>query len=461
MVPITDIEARRGRLLLSVFVVLAAFAALSVAFSLLGPSILEPLQVTPSAARVGVLILTLGFIALVWEKERHFGALSQTLARQEVLLTAFENRIKVIEELLEATGRLSSPLAVDDVMGVLLDAAVELVGAESGTIELAESESDVALARTKSTAGAPSIDGSRLLVRFPLATDGRELGVLTLTMPAATRALDDETVEVIERFAVQGAMALEKAHVLARERASVAHLEAANAVKARFLTTVSHELRTPLTSIIGFSSTLREHWDAIDENTRKEFVSQVEIHGMKLGRIVERLLEAARVELQGLLVCPVLHDARAAARDAMKPFFDRDDSARLEFVLPTTEVYSEVDPFVIDQLLTNLVDNALRYTDGKVRVVMDAFENNLVFRVTDVGSGIESETLRVVTDPFYRFDDASETDCFGLLVVRMLVESHGGRGQIDSDERGTTALFVLPRFPSVGSSNRVLDAITA
>lgn len=460
MVPRTDIEHRRGRLLGAVFIVLAAFSALSVAFSLLGPSILAPLQAAPPAARIGVLVLTIGFIALVWEKERHFGALSQTLARQDVLIASFENRIKVVEELLDATDRLSSPLAVDDVMGVILDAAVELVGAESGTIELSESESEIALTRTKTTAVAPSTE-HRLLARFPLATGRRDLGTLTLTLPPGVESLNDETRQVIERFTVQAAIALEKANLLARERASVAHLEAANAVKARFLTTVSHELRTPLTSIIGFSSTLREHWDRLDEPTRLEFVEQVETHGEKLGHIVERLLEAARVELQGLLIDPVLHDARESARTAMAPFFRRDDAHRIDFVLPATDVECEVDPFVIDQLLTNLVDNAMRYTFGKVRVAMDAFENNIVFRVNDVGDGIEPETLRSVTDPFYRFDETARGTCLGLHLVRMLVESHGGRGQIESDRRGTSAVFVIPRYTSAGSTSRILDTINA
>ena len=459
MVLLTDIEHRRGRLLVSVFVVLAAFSALSVAFSLLGPSVLEPLQVTPTAARLGVLVLTIGFIALVWEKERHFGRLMQTVSRQEVLLAAFENRIKVVEELLEATDRLSSPLAVDDVMTVILDAAVELVGAESGTIELAETESELALARTKSTTEEPDPD-PRMLVRFPLMTNRRELGTLTLTLPAGSVGIDEETLEVVERFTVQAAMALEKAHLLARERASVAYLEAANVVKARFLTTVSHELRTPLTSIIGFSSTLREHWDELDDTTKREFIAQVEAHGGQLGGIVERLLEAARVELQGLLVCPVMHDARTSVNDAMTPFLQRPDADRIELVLPSTMVEAEVDPFVIDQVVTNLVDNALRYTPGTVRVSMDAFDNNLLFRVTDVGTGIDPETLRVVTDPFYRFEEAAEAERVGLHVVRMLVESHGGRGQIESDERGTTAVFTIPRFPSAGSTNRILDRIS-
>lgn len=460
MVPLTDIEHRRGRLLVAVFLVLAAFSALSVAFSLLGPSILEPLQVTPAAARVGVLVLTIGFIALVWEKEQHLGSVSQMLARQEVLIAAFENRIKVVEELLDAADRVSSPLAIDDVMGVILDAAVELVGAESGTIELSEAESEIALARTKTTSPG-TVSKPHVSIRFPLATARRDMGVLTLMLPSGTTGLDEETLTVVERFSVQAAMALEKAHLLAKERASVAHLEAANAVKAHFLTTVSHELRTPLTSIIGFSSTLREHWDRLDEPTRIEFVEQVEEHGQQLGSIVERLLEAARFELQGLPVAPVLHDVRETARQAMAPFFRRDDADRLDFVLPTTEVECEVDPFVIDQVLTNLVDNALRYTEGRARVTVDAFENDLVIRVSDDGDGIDGATLKLVRDPFYRFEEASLTSSIGLHVVRMLIESHGGRGQIESDQRGTRAVFVVPRFPSVGTSGRMLDNVTA
>lgn len=455
--PLTDIEHRRGRLLLSVFVVLAAFSALSVAFSLLGPSVLEPLQVTPTAARVGVLVLTIGFIALVWEKERHLGRMSQTVARQEVLITAFENRLKVVDELLEITGRINSPLAVDDVMNVILDAAVELVGAESGSIEMAEAASEVALSRTKTTAGS---DARGLTsVRFPLETDHQVVGTLVLTLPDGVEGLDPETRKIVDRFTRQAAVAVEKAQLLARERANVAYLEAANAVKARFLTTVSHELRTPLTSVIGFSSTLQTHWDELDDSTKREFVGQVETSGARLGRIVERLIEAARVELQGMLVCPILHDVRTSARDALVPFLSSPDGARLFGSLPPPSVEAEVDPFVMDQILTNLVDNALRYTTGPVRVAVEAHEENLVIRCSDVGTGIDPETLRVITDPFYRFEEAVDSDRFGLHVVRMLVEGHGGRGQIESDERGTTAVFVLPRFASVGANNRVLDAV--
>lgn len=442
---------------MSVFAVLAGFAALSVAFSLLGPSVLEPLQVTPTAARVGVLVLTIGFIALVWEKERHLGTMSQTLARQEMLITAFENRLKVVDELLEVTGRINSPLAVDDVLSVILDAAVELVGAESGSIEMAESANEIALARSKTTSAAPA--PGRKILRFPLATDRGVVGTLVLTLREGEEELEIETGEIVGRFTHQAAVAVEKAQLLAKERANVAYLEAANAVKARFLTTVSHELRTPLTSVIGFSSTLQTHWDELDESTRRDFVGQVEKNGARLGRIVEQLIEAARIELQGMLVCPIRHDVRTSARDALVPFLSSPDGARLFGALPPAAVEAEVDPFVVDQILTNLVDNALRYTSGPVRVAVEVHEENVVIRCSDVGSGIDPETLRIITDPFYRFEEAVDSERVGLHLVRMLVEGHGGRGQIESDERGTTAVFVLPRFASAGSGSRVLDAV--
>ena len=456
--PLADIEHRRVRLLASVFLMLAAFSALSVAFSLLGTSLLPALQLTPTAARVGVLILTIGFIALVWEKERHLGMLSQTVARQEVLITAFSNRIQVIEELLEATDRLGIPLAIDDVMSVVLDAAVELGGAESASIELSEAAGEMAIARRRTTSDEESAD-RRVLIRLPLATQSRELGTLTLTMPDGATSVPRDMIDVIERFTAQAAVALEKALVLARERASVAYLEAANAVKAHFLTAVSHELRTPLTVIIGFASTLGSHWDELEDDVRRDFVDMIGENGQKLGNIVERLLEAVRAELQGVAVRPVLHDVRESVAEAMHPFLMEGEGDRIEFTIPRLPVEGEVDPFVVDQILTNLVDNALRHTAGRVRVAMEGFESTIVLRVSDHGPGIDPETLRVVSDPFYRTEEAEGSEHSGLHIVRMLVESHGGRGQIESDDRGTRAVFALPRFASLGSTSRLLEAI--
>ena len=456
--PLADIEHRRGRLLAFVFLVLAAFSALSVAFSLLGTSLLPALQLTPTAARVGVLILTIGFIALVWEKERNLGTLSETISRQESLIAAFSNRIQVIEELLGATDRLGAPIAIDDVMSVILDAAVELGGAESASIELSESAGEMALARRRATSDREPAD-RRILIRFPLVAQSIELGTLTLTMPDGATGVSSDLLEVIERFTALAAAALEKALALARERASVAYLEAANAVKAHFLTAVSHELRTPLTVIIGFASTLGSHWDDLDDEARRDFVSMIGENGQKLGSIVERLLEAVRAELQGLSVRPVLHDLRESVAEAIVPFLREGEADRIELTIPRLPVEGEVDPFVVDLILTNLVDNALRHTSGRVRVSMQGLESTILLSVWDDGPGIDPETLRIVSDPFYRIEEAENSDRSGLHIVRMLVESHGARGQIESDDNGTKAVFALPRFASRASTSRLLEAV--
>jgi signal transduction histidine kinase len=462
MVPLTDIEHRRGRLLVSVFAVLGAFATVSVAFSLLGPELLAPLLLTPTAARVGVLVLTIGFIALVWEKERHFGQLSQTVTRQEILLAAFENRIKVVESLLEATNRLNAPIAVDDVLNVVLEAAVELVGAESGSIELEEDDAGhVKLARAFATNGDVPHHERRVFARFPLIHEGRRLGVLTLTMPQSATGFDDATLEVLERFTVQAASALEKAHLLAQERATVAYLEAANVVKARFLTSVSHELRTPLTSVLGFSSTLDRHWDRLEDSERRDFVAETYKQAQKLGSIVEWLLEAARDELQGIVVDPVLHDVRQSMTNALESLTGV-GRGRLILDMPGTPVEAELDPFVVDQVVWNLVDNALRYTNGRVRVAMESLPHEIVISVRDDGPGIDPELLEALTDPFHRTGKAAEHGGgLGLHIVRTLIESHGGRAQIDSDTQGTFATISLPRVAATSASSRILDPIVS
>lgn len=439
-------------------IVLTAFSTLTLVFSLLGPDVLAPLQFTPAAARLGVFMLTIAFVALVWEKERQFRSLSSALSRQDVLITAFGSRMKVVEELLDATHRLSSPLAVDDVMTVVLDAAVELVGADNGRIQLAERDNDIALARTRTT-GSARLDEKRVVISFPLRTERRDLGTLTLTFSESHGKIDDVTRGAIEHFAAQAASALEKADLLARERAAVAYLEAANAVKARFLNNISHELRTPLTSIIGFSSTLDRHWDELLDQERRDFIRHIEHHGHRLGTIVERLLDTSRAELQGVLVCPVLHDARQPIAAGVAAATDGMGEPRVALALPDRAVEADVDPFVLDQVVFNLVDNALRYTEGEIHVVLDAYENDLVIRVSDAGHGIDEHTLKAVTDPFYRFEEQGDSHGMGLHVVRMLVESHGGRGQIHSDPSGSQAVFSLPRFSSATASQRVLEAL--
>ena len=364
----------------------------------------------------------------------------------------FDNRLKVLDSLL--AGDASSTLPLDQVLKVILECAVEAAGAESGTIDFFEQQNgDLAVAQTVST--NPRRPGSREAhpsFEVTLSLENRLLGLLTLTLPVHSPGPDPVTLYALERFGGKAARILDKASVVNREKASAAYLEASQLVKSRFLTTISHEMRTPLTSIIGYSKTLDNHWERLDDRQKREFVRQIENQGNKMHRLVERILEAARVELQGVVIEPVEHDVRTSVQKALAPFMAV-DASRLEMALPERPIEAEIDPFVIEQVLSNLVDNALRYTTGRVRISLDSYRSSVIMSVTDNGGGIDPKQLNLVLEPLYRIDENVQSGTgLGLHIVRTLVESHGGRGEIRSGSTGTSIAIKLPR--TVGSRIR-------
>lgn len=438
----TDIERRRTRLLASVSVLMIAFAAGSVTLSFLDPEILASLRLAPAAGRLGLLALTIGFLALLVERDRSLKQLASQVERHHLLQASLRNRLDVLESLLDAGDRLNAPLAVDDVLEVLLDAALDLTRAEGGAVITHDNvDGEVGVARHHSV----EVDLDTLvlgeLVEIPLEKDGQRAGMLLLTTPSL---VDDPVVrDVLQAFAERAASALDRARSAARDQASVAYLRAANVVKSRFLETVSHELRTPLTSILGYSKTLEHHWSKLPEGTKLEFTRSIREQGDRLRVVVERILEAARVELEGVVVRRVNHDVRRSLQRALD--FGH-ESHRLEVALPADPVMGELDPFVFEQIVQNLVDNGLRHTSGVVRVSLDAYRDTIVVTVGDQGPGMSSDQLALVVEPLYRIDDRFGSGTgLGLHIVRTLVADHGGRLHLASDERGTRVQVTFPR----------------
>jgi signal transduction histidine kinase len=392
---------------------------------------------------LAVLALAAGLVALVIERHRAVAAAIAKGERYRNLATALQNRLEVLGSLLEAGDRLNAPLMVQDVLDVVLDAAIDLVAAEGGSVRtFDEDDAEISLARRYSV----TVDASALdlveMVDFPMQMDGRDIGMLQLAMPRD--AGDPQLLEVVSRFAEGAARALDRAQVMAKDRASVAYLRASNLVKSRFLQTVSHELRTPLTSIIGYSSTLDNHWDRLDDEMKLEFARAIKEQGGRMKMLIERILEAARVELEGVNVRRVLHDVRRSVDRAVQSF--PYDVERLEVALPDVPVNGEIDPFVIEQAVQNLVDNALRYTTGRVRVSLDGYRDSVVISVLDEGPGMDEANLKVVTKPLIRVDENVQSGTgLGLHIVATLISDHGGRLNIASGPDGTKVVATVPR----------------
>lgn len=454
----SDIEHSRGRLLGFVFVVLAGFASLSVVLTFLDPGFLTPLQLTPGAAKGGVLVLTIGFIALVWEKERQFRIWGEVTTRQRILLASFENRFRVVEALVDMSDRVNAPLELDDVLEVVLEAAVDLVDAQSGSIDFFERGSgDLSLTYSKATADvSPDVSPA---VSLPMMDGPTLLGWLHLVPPAGSQGFDEATTYALERFLVQATTAAGKAQSLSQERAAHAYREARNVVKSRFLTSLSYELSEPLNSLLGFSSMLSNHWERLTETEKRRFAEEVRTHGNQMSGLLEKIFETARAEIEGVSVNPTEHDVRRSIRKALVPFLPN-ASSRLDVHLPDRELLAEVDPFVIDQTVSNLVDNALRFTDGRIFVSARQRGDSISIAVFDEGAGIRPDSLRRVLNPLLWEDSDLEGTGLGLHIVETLVTGQGGDIDVVTDETGTRICVTLPINYQPETQTLALDTAT-
>lgn len=225
-------------------------------------------------------------------------------------------------------------------------------------------------------------------------------------------------------------------------------------MKTAFISTVSHELRTPLTSIKGFISTLLADTEGFyDEATRHEFYSIIDTECDRLTRLIKDLLDISRIE-QGRamqfnmervnlvrLADKVLSAQRAYAKSHL---------LTLDFAPDFPLV--EADPDKMDQILTNMVNNAIKYSPhgGHIRIVGRVGEREtVVVRVTDEGMGIAREHLPKLFERFYRVDNRDNREIggtgIGLALVKALTEAHGGTATVDSEiGKGSVFTLVLP-----------------
>ena len=220
-----------------------------------------------------------------------------------------------------------------------------------------------------------------------------------------------------------------------------------------FVANVSHELKTPLTSIAGYAETLTAEVGAGTQSER--FAQTILSNARRMQRLVDDLLDLSRIESGGWqpLLKPV--DVAGVARETWVPFADRARDRRIDFTVtvapPGDGARFAADPDALRQILTNLFDNALRYTPpgGRIVVAAGPTAGGTLLTVSDNGSGITGQHLPRVFERFYRADPARSRDQggtgLGLAIVKHLVEAHGGWVEAQSAPgRGTTIRMVFP-----------------
>ena len=238
----------------------------------------------------------------------------------------------------------------------------------------------------------------------------------------------------------------------AREKEEAALLAQNEQLRANMLRSISHDLRTPLTSISGNASTLISGGDTLDESTRQQIYTDIYSESMWLIEMVENLLYATRIEdgrMQLNISVEILDDiVQEAVRHTKRTYPKRNI---------IVDMYDEIIPVMADanlivQVIVNLMDNAVKYSDEDSDVTVSVRRENahtVVISVSDHGSGISDEEKEKVFDMFYtggsRSSDSRRSLGLGLALCRSIITSHGGTISVsDNIPNGTVVSFTLP-----------------
>jgi two-component system phosphate regulon sensor histidine kinase PhoR len=225
------------------------------------------------------------------------------------------------------------------------------------------------------------------------------------------------------------------------------------AMRRDFVANVSHELKTPLTSISGYAETLLT--DTPDPETTRRFLSTIASNARRMQRLVDNLLDLARLEGGRWQPEREPIDIADAAKDTWDALRDGTRAAAVEFDVEVQDGADSVlaDADAIRQVLTNLLDNSLRYTPpgGRITCRSRIDGNGIAISVADNGAGIVPEHLPRIFERFYRSDPSRSRDeggtGLGLAIVKHLVEAHGGRVSAESS-RGMGTIITC-WFPGV------------
>jgi len=251
-------------------------------------------------------------------------------------------------------------------------------------------------------------------------------------------------------------MVIQAALLRARQEETLRRLRELDEMKSDFVAITSHELRTPLAAIRGFVNTLRRRLPELSPEEVQEFLGIVDQQTGRLIRLVEDLLVVSRIEAGKIAFSPEPIESRPFLETLVVGLGEARSRVELR-IDPTLTDRIMVDPHRLDQILTNLLQNALKFSPPASTVTLAAGSEGtrLVLSVTDRGEGIPPEELTRIFERFHQSEAAStrraEGAGLGLYITKRLVEAMGGEISVESEVgRGSVFTVRLPATPATG-----------
>ncbi|MGC2063150.1 MAG: sensor histidine kinase KdpD [Thermodesulfovibrionales bacterium] len=352
-----------------------------------------------------------------------------------------------------------SAAAIGQIGEVFSSKAVVLIPGEKGIMEIPFMGANVfALDRREASVaqwtfdhhqraglGTDTLPGSKALY-LPLVASSKTVGVLGILPGPSIVGFDLDQIHALESFANQTALAIERAFLA--EEAQQALLQAeTETLRNTMLSSVSHDLRTPLAAITGAASTLLQQDVVLDQFNRRELIQTIYEESDHLNQLIRNVLDMTRLESKAITVNMEWQSLEEIVGVVLNRLHDRLKDHLLTINLSEHLPLIPFDPLLIEQVLMNLFDNALKYTPKGSPFDLSAVVqgDTIVVELSDRGPGIPAGAEENIFEKFMRGSTAGGGIGLGLTICRAIIIAHGGRIWAEKREGGGAIFrFTLP-----------------
>jgi two-component system, OmpR family, sensor histidine kinase KdpD len=367
-------------------------------------------------------------------------ALSRQLARERKKERIFDVAAKHISEVFQSR-----------ILFLVPDEKGELTASDTrtGTFTIDRKELGVARwafdNRHSAGLGTDTLPGAKALY-LPMVASSGVVGVVGVLPEDVQRRFDSDDVHFLESFVNQTAMAMER--VMLAKEAHVERLRAeAQHVRNTFLSSVSHDLRSPLAVVAGAASTLLEKDASLDRQARMELLHTIHEETDRLERIIRNVLNLTRLESGTIAVRKEWQPLEEILGVVLNRYSDRLGERAVELKMPADLPLIPFDTLLIEQVLSNLMENALRHTPSgtPIEIAVTPQESAVMIEFSDRGPGIPVHEEEAIFGKFTRGTRTKMGAGIGLSICRVIVEAHGGRIWAENQPGGGAAFkFVIP-----------------
>ncbi|MFH1080733.1 MAG: sensor histidine kinase KdpD [Pseudomonadota bacterium] len=293
--------------------------------------------------------------------------------------------------------------------------------------------------------GTDTLPGAKALY-LPMVASSGVVGIVGVLPEDAMRIFDPEERHFLESFVNQTAMAVERV-MLAKEAHEERLKAEAQNVRNTFLSSVSHDLRSPLAVVAGAASTLLEKEASLDRSDRLELLHTIHEETDRLERIIRNVLNLTRLDSGTITVHKEWQPLEEIIGVVLNRFADRFRERSLVLKIPPDLPLIPFDTLLMEQVLSNLLENALRHTPPgtPVEITVTPQKSAVMIEIGDRGPGIPAHEEETVFKKFTRGTHTQMGAGIGLAICRVIVEAHGGRIWVENRLGGGAVFkFVIP-----------------